>query len=76
MRSLGGGAGAYKKAEIFSLLPKISMVVVTRVRMEAKQKKMENETEKREREIGAAGSCRNGLFGMNESERIFLDLQH
>jgi hypothetical protein len=74
MRSLGGGAGAYKKAEIFSLLPKISMVVVTR--MEAKQKKMEDETEKREREIGAAGSCRNGLFGMNESERIFLDLQH
>lgn len=75
MRSLGGGAGAYKKAEIFSLLPKISMVVVTPMG-QLKQKKMEDETEKREREIGAAGSCRNELFGMNESERIFLHLQH
>jgi hypothetical protein len=37
---------------------------------------MEVETEKREREIGAIGSCRNGIFGMNESEIKFLDLQH
>jgi hypothetical protein len=38
--------------------------------------KIEVETEKREREIGAIGSCKNGISGMNESEIMFLDLQH
>lgn len=38
-------------------------------------KNVKDGTEKGEREIGATGSCRNGLFGMNEKERKFSDSQ-
>jgi hypothetical protein len=54
-----GGRVYKKKAEICWLPPKIIRVVVA-------NEGGDDESEKREREIRATGSCRNGLFGMNE----------